>query len=78
METLHEIIVGLLTNAIWALGGFVLSYIIKKTFIISVITEVCIIYPSPNKKSTVIAARAAAGFTAVKKDKVSIWFIKKQ
>jgi hypothetical protein len=30
METLHEIIVGLLTNAIWSLGGFLIACIIKK------------------------------------------------
>lgn len=30
METLHEIIIGLLTNVIWALGGFLIAYLIKK------------------------------------------------
>jgi hypothetical protein len=31
METLHEIIIGLLTNAIWALGGFLIAFFFKKT-----------------------------------------------
>ena len=65
METLHEIIVGLLTNAIWALGDCLIAYYNKKSSLTSVITaavisEVCIIYPSANKKTFVIVSNESA------------------
>ena len=66
METLHKIIIGLLTNAIWALGGFLLTYLIKKLYSGT--------YMSPfnsffsvlhNKKSAVTPVITAAVITEV-------------
>ncbi len=42
MEPLHEIIIGLLTNAIWALGGFLIAFLIKKSTVTAVITPAVI------------------------------------
>lgn len=57
MEPLHDIFINLLSDSIWALGGFLIAYIIKKATDLhgrgnETIVTCC------NKKKFVIAARA--------------------